>query len=164
MNFRNNKGFTGIDISVAVIVILIFIPTVFGIVYNMQKTRVKTERQVEAVDVATNILEIAKITPYNENYNTTLNANITQKGYTATSKLETDVENGEQNFNYLYYSYTGKNDIHFRTQVEIQKYIPQGQDQSAPDLVKIVKVTVTYPIGNEFKTIDISTLIQNKNI
>ena len=127
MNFRNNKGFTGIDISVAVIVILIFIPTVFGIVYNMQKTRVKTERQAEAVDIATNILETVKNTAYGE-----VNAST--------------------------YSYEGKNKVHYNVAVEVQKM----PNESAKDLLKKVKVTVTYPMGNETKSIDISTLIQNK--
>ena len=34
MNLRNNKGYTGIDIAIAMIIILIFVPTIFGIVYK----------------------------------------------------------------------------------------------------------------------------------
>ena len=127
MNFRNNKGFTGIDISVSVIIILILIPTVFGIVYNIQRIRVKTERQAEAVDIATNILEAVKNTTYG--------------GVNAST-----------------YSYEGKNKVHYNVAIEVQKM----PNENAEDLLKKVKVTVTYPIGNETKSIDISTLIQNK--
>lgn len=127
MNFRNNKGFTGIDISVSVIIILILIPTIFGIVYNMQKTRVKTERQAEAVDIATNVLETVKNTEYEEVTGST-------------------------------YSYEGKNKVHYNVAIEVQKM----PNENVEDLLKKVKVTVTYPIGNETKSIDISTLIQNK--
>ena len=66
MNLRNNKGYTGIDISVAMIIILIFIPTIFGIVYNLQKVRAKSEREANSINVATDVLEIAKSIAYSD--------------------------------------------------------------------------------------------------
>lgn len=164
MNFRNNKGFTGIDISVAVIVILIFIPTVFGIVYNMQKTRVKTERQAEAVDIATNILEVVQTISYSgisTDNNSLLITKLNGKGYTNPSSPVS-----EDGFSNITYSHIGKNDVHFRVKVGVKKIVSEEDAslENPPDLLKQVKVMVEYPIGNSTKSIDISTLIQNKNI
>ncbi len=51
MNLRNNNGFTGIDIAIAVIIILIFIPTVFGITYNIHKTNRAIDAETEATSI-----------------------------------------------------------------------------------------------------------------
>lgn len=60
MNLRKNKGFTGIDISITMLIILIFIPTIFGISYNIQKTNHSIERESEAIDIMVLYLENAK--------------------------------------------------------------------------------------------------------
>lgn len=57
MNLRNNKGFAVEDISIAVIIIMIFIPTVFGAIYNIQKSDVEIKRKVEAIKIATDLLD-----------------------------------------------------------------------------------------------------------
>ena len=43
MNLRNNKGYTGVDISVAMIIILIFIPTIFAVVNSIRPALVVTD-------------------------------------------------------------------------------------------------------------------------
>ena len=43
--FKKNSGFAGIDISISMIIILIFIPTIFGIVYNIQKIKADVKRK-----------------------------------------------------------------------------------------------------------------------
>ena len=60
MNLREEKGFTGIDISIAVIIILIFIPTIFGVIYNSSKSRQIANRQATSINKAVEILEEAK--------------------------------------------------------------------------------------------------------
>ena len=71
-NLRKNNGFAGIDISISMIIILIFIPTIFGIVYNIGKNNEEVTRKATAVGIATNVLEIAKKESY-ENINTSGN-------------------------------------------------------------------------------------------
>lgn len=51
MNYRKNNGFAGIDISISMIIILIFIPTIFGVVYNIQKTNTSVKRESTAVSI-----------------------------------------------------------------------------------------------------------------
>lgn len=159
MNFRKNNGFTGIDISISMIIILIFIPTVFGIVYNIQKTNVSVKRESKAVSIAIDVLEIAKSKPYDavkleasSDFLTSLNKNYSQSTYTNSSTEESDYE-------YIYYSLTGEDDEHYQIQIGLQNYYPSSTEQE--DLIKKIKVTVFYPVGNMIENIDISTVLQN---
>ncbi len=166
MNLRNNKGYTGIDISVAMIIILIFIPTIFGIVYNMQKTRARTERQVVAVNIATDILEIVKSLNY-ENVDVSEDGelnNLLKQRYTLSS-YNSNIDSQEENFSqYSYYTLIGTNNEHYRIQVGILKHVPEGEENiDTAGYVKQVKVIVTYPVGNTTKNINISTVVKNEN-
>lgn len=156
MNLKNNKGYTGVDISVAMIIILIFIPTIFGIVYNIQKTNTYVERESEAVKIATDIIEKAKSFEYSNLeltslYQELLNNNYLESSYTL---------NGQTGENYRYLSKKGSKDEHYQIQIYLENYYPEDV-VNKEDLVKKIKVTVIYPIGNTTKTIDISTLIKN---
>ena len=64
INLKENKGFAGIDISISMIIILIFIPTIFGIVYNIGKANAEVKRKSTATSIASDVLEIIK----SENY------------------------------------------------------------------------------------------------
>ena len=165
MNFRNNRGYTGIDISVAMIIILIFIPTIFGIVYNIQRINGRAERQSNAVNIATDILEIAKSLNYND-------VNISDSGllktqlenkYTSSSQ-NAEIDVLENEYEYLYFTYVGENEVHYRIQVGILKYFPEGIEKTDEnDLVKKIKVTVTYPVGKNTKKVEISTVLQKNS-
>ena len=164
MNLKNNKGYTGIDVSVAMIIILIFIPTIFGIIYNLQRIRVRTEREANAIDIATDVLEIAKNLEYtdvvisNQNeFKTKLDTRYSNATY------DSSIDTQETNYNYMYYAHTGTNKEHYRIQIGILNYHPDGETNiESKDFVKRIKVKVTYPIGKTTKSIDISTVLQNK--
>ena len=85
---KKNNGFTGVDISISIIVILIFVPTIFGVVYNIQKTNAGIERKTNAVNIATDVLEIVKSEQYSD---------IT----VSNSKLVTDLNNKYTKIKYL---------------------------------------------------------------
>ena len=158
MNLKNNKGYTGIDISVAMIIILIFIPTIFGIVYNIQKTNSYVERESQAVKIATDILETAKTSEYDNLNITNLYQELISKNYSTS----TYTINGQTGENYRYLSKTGSKDEHYQIQIKLENYYPEDVDViDREDLVKKIKVTVIYPTGNTTKTIDICTLIKN---
>ncbi len=162
INLRNNKGYTGIDISIAMIIILIFIPTIFGIVYNMQKYRTRTEREASALNIATDILELAKSLDYsNINFEDTgvlkeiLNTKYSQ------SEVNSSIDINEDGYVYDYYTTIGTNNEHYRIQIGILKYFPENVVENNDGFVKKVKVIVTYPIGNSTKSINISTVLKN---
>ena len=66
MNFKSNKGYTGADISIALIILLIFIPTIGAIIFNITLANNNTKRKVVAMNFATSILELAKETDYDK--------------------------------------------------------------------------------------------------
>lgn len=159
MDFKKNNGFTGIDISISMIIILIFIPTIFGIVYNIQKTNSSVKREAKAVDIATDILEIAKAENYNDiTLESDSNFLIDLNGKYSTSTY-TNSETHEENYEYVYYSAIGEDDVHYQIQIGLMNYYPSSTETE--DLVKKIKVVVFYPIGNTQKTIDISRVFKN---
>lgn len=135
MNLKNNKGYTGVDISIAMIIIMIFIPTLMAISYSIQKTSNDVKRKADAISIATEILEIAKTTAY-ENLD-----NMKEESY--ISLLETKYSK----------------EVSYDINIEVENYYPEEvSEEDREDLVKKIKVIVTYPIGNKTKSIDISTL------
>ena len=64
MKLRNNNGFTGIDVSIALIVLLIFIPMLFEIIYNLKKVNQSVNRESTALDIAVNVIEDTKLEQY----------------------------------------------------------------------------------------------------
>lgn len=135
MDLKNNKGYTGVDISIAMIILMIFIPTVFAISYSIQKTSNEVKRKSEAISIATDILESAKGMSF--------------------ENLESMEE--EENISLLEEKYS--KDVSFDINIEVENYYPEElNEEDRMDLVKKIKITVTYPVGNKTKSIDISTI------
>ena len=157
MNLRNNKGYTGIDISVAMIIILIFIPTIFGIVYNLQKVRAKSEREANSINVATDVLEIAKSIAYSD---VTISENSEFIARLNNKYSNLQILNDENKL--VNCSYIDNNNIHYKIEVDVANQYPSEIDESEKmDYVKKVTITVTYPVGNSTKSINISTVLKN---
>lgn len=57
MNLKNNKGYVVEDIFISIIIIMVFIPTVFGVIYNIKKSNAEIERKVYAINIAKNYLD-----------------------------------------------------------------------------------------------------------
>lgn len=159
MNFKNNKGYTGVDISVAMIIILVLIPTVFGIIFSIQRTGAEVNRKAEAVRIITDILETAKSLEYSE-----ISLSEGKQFVLELNNMYTNLtQNGTNDIECLK---TGDKNVQYKIKIEVNNYFPEGTEQSEMenvenDLVKKIKVTVTYPIGNITKSIDISTLIKS---
>ena len=60
MNLRNEKGFTGIDISVSVIIIFIFVSIIATLVYQINSTSKEIQLKSEATYLAINEIENIK--------------------------------------------------------------------------------------------------------
>lgn len=165
MNFRRNKGFASIDISITMIVILIFIPTIFGIVYNIQKTNNEVERKSQAVNIGIDVLELAKSMEYNqiELDNDTENKQFLESlnnNYDTSDYRNTNTE--EDGYKYMYYTATGKRNEHYQIQIGLKNYYPSDiEEDKKEDLVKQLKVRVIYPVGKSQKDVDFSMTLQN---
>lgn len=157
--FKKNRGVAGIDISISMIIILIFIPTVFGIVYNIQKMNAEVRRKSVAVNIATNVLEIIKSEKYSDIIVTGSELNAALKGKYEESKNYKNPDKEETGYSYVYYTTTGENGEHYQIQIGVKNYYPS--DAQKQDYIKQVKVRVFYPCGDNVKDIDISVIARN---
>lgn len=144
MNFRKNKGYVGIDASIGVLILLIIVPTLVGMIYNVNKTNSFIDRKTEAISIAVNTLEAAKGISNLEN--------VTQQNIGISLK---QIYGGD--FDIEEFTLT-KNDNTYKIQVNIKDY-KQINETAIQDKVKIVTVTVEFKNGNEKKSIDLSTVI-----
>ena len=140
MKIRSEKGFTGIDIAVSVVIMFIFISVVAMLVYQVNGTSKRIELKSDAIYIAINSIEQAKINGI--------------EGYEGkTGKIETDKEvSGTQGY---YRTITVKD---YKEIVEEEKGVAAAQNIEE-NVVKKVTVEISYQNGNTTETVDLSAVI-----
>ncbi len=136
MNLRKNGGFTGIDISVALIILILSVGTITTIIYNFEVQSKAVERKSEASSMIIDILEYAKTSNFedvNEEYlNQYKDQNYADKqGYNITIKCINDVD-----------------------ELKIE-------NKSEDTIAKKVNVSVKYLVGKNEQNLEIYTWIVN---
>lgn len=63
---KNKKGFTGIDISISIIAIIIFTSTILGLMYNVKMENLKMQSKLLANIYLTEALENIAIAEYDD--------------------------------------------------------------------------------------------------
>ena len=130
MNIRSEKGITNIDITVSIILITIFVTIIGTLAYSINSNTMAMEKRTEAINYAINEIEKLKATNIDELEAMEVSENIGSTGYYKKITV-TDYADFEKN--------QGKGIVR--------------------NLVKQVKVEISYMQGKETKTIDLSTLI-----
>lgn len=137
MSIRENKGITGVDISVAVIIILMFTSLLVSLIYNINIVSKNIERSAEATFLAQQVIEESKSIKYEdinrEHWTSTIEEE-KAKGY----NLDITVELPESLKESVYNHY--------------EKFCDN-------DIIKQVTAKVSYAVGKETKNIEISTII-----
>lgn len=149
MNLKSNKGYVGIDASIAVLVLLILIPTITGMIYNVNKTNNLIDRKTEALSIAINTIETAKGLGLEALGKENVIQDLKDDLYS-----ELDIE--EENVTLI------KNENTYKIEIDIQDYADteEGKAQSAIEGVsKIINVKVIFKSGKEQKNIELSTVI-----
>ena len=149
MDLKQNKGFVGIDISISVLSLIILIPTIMGIVYNINKSNNSAKIKSEALNIAINAVETAKGM---EIKNVTVSNLLTEflnknTQYTVTTDSTNNVD--------IVATDTGS----YKLSYDVEDY-NEHETTATANIVKTVKATVKYKIGNEEKSIDLSTVIE----
>ena len=171
MNFKKNKGYVGVDISIAVIILLILIPTIAGMIYNVNKNNNSAKIKTQAINIIVNTLETAKglgITEINaegiEEVTLTQGNIIAELGtlYTISETPEI-TENTEKTIS------TGTtlieiDSVTYRLKTTITDYcatavVEEGEEAIEQNKVKTMKAEVTYNVSGKEETIDMSTII-----
>lgn len=95
MNIKSEKGITGVDISVSIIIILLFVSLTSTLVYNYAKNSKEVQRKSIATDMIIDILEYSKSSNYDDLTNEYVqnyianNEKFQKNGY----KVSTTIEN-----------------------------------------------------------------------
>ena len=139
MKLRNNKGFTGIDIAVSVVIIFIFISIVSMLVYRVNSKSREIELRGNATYLAINEIEQLKNNGYGER---------SQKNGNSIVCENEEIE-GEEGF--------------YRT-IEVIDYTDiEGNEDKIPNIVKKVTVKISYMFNAEEQTVELSTVITKEN-
>ena len=142
MKLRNNKGFTGIDIAVSVVIIFIFISIVSMLVYRVNSKSREIELRGNATYLAINEIEQLKNNGYN------LYGTRSQKNGDSIV-CENEEIPGEEGF--------------YRT-IEIIDYTDlEGNEDKIPNIVKKVTVKISYMFNAKEQTVELSTVITKEN-
>lgn len=140
MLIKEEKGFTGIDIAISLIVITIFIAMIANLISNINLTAQDTNRKTIATSYAVQEIEKIKAQGYIEFYDS--------KGITKEDILkEEDIYNGSE--------FTGYN-----KKVVIKDYVLVVNDTTKKsNIVKEITVNISYKVGNKEKNVKISTYV-----
>ena len=142
MKLRNNKGFTGIDIAVSVVIIFIFISIVSMLVYRVNSKSREIELRGNATYLAIDEIEQLKNNGYN------LYGTKRQKNGDSIV-CENEEIPGEEGF--------------YRT-IEVIDYTDlEGNEHKIPNIVKKVTVKISYMFNAKEQTVELSTVITKEN-
>lgn len=147
MNIRKENGVTGIDISIAIVVLFIFVSLIASLIYNYNVSVKESTRKTQALNLAIDEIEKVKKNGFSKYEN--LDKNSTQYNNDGT-----EIENNQ--------SIAG-NEGFFKT-IEITDYTDiKGNENEQKDIVKRVTVIISYKSKGELQEIKLSTLLTKEN-
>lgn len=147
MKLKNNKGFTGVDVAVSLVILLIFVSFIAALFYNLANTSKRVERKTQATNIAIEVIEALKATPFETLYaNPKLNESLDIVAFKTLTGKDVSIPNG----------YNVKYSIKNPNNADGSESAEMGQ------VIKIISVDVDYILGNEnTETVTIETLVKN---
>ncbi len=133
MNFKSEKGATGIDITIAIIIIGLFIGLIVSLMYGINKSSKDIERKTEATNYAISEIEKLKAEDFDTLESKQTSGYIDGTPYYKTIKV-VDYADLEEN---------------------------QGEDKER-GVVKKVTVEISYKSGKEDKKVELSTALSKE--
>lgn len=161
MKIKNNKGITGIDITVAIVILALFISLITSMFYNVSVIGKAVNRKSDATYIAVQVIEGAKQLEYDK----------LPKGYVEESDLEEQTEeeaeaaNTTINFDDLntlleengITAITLKNG--YSVDIIVENYRKIKGDLTLEDILKRITVTVNYKEKNKEQSVELNTVI-----
>ena len=141
MKIKSEKGFTGIDMAISVIVLFIFVSLIALLIYNFNSSTKEVELRSEATYLAIDEIE-----------------NIKNEGFEAIETIRYDEENP-------YYIDEETETTDFYKKVIIQDYadLNSGDTTIIPNLVKKVTVQISYMFKGKTQTVELSTVLSKES-
>ena len=141
MNIKSQKGFTGADVTVAVLIITVFTAIIAALYQNYMRTSKEVEMKSEATNYAVGIIEELKGNSQ-EFFNS---ENINERVITLADNEAIDN--------------TG-----FSKTVVIKDYAAMGLKKDAEvGYVKQISVKIEYKIGKKEQSVELNTIISKEN-
>ena len=141
MNFRSEKGFTGIDIAVSVVIIFIFISIIAMLSYRINSTSKEIQLKSDAIYVAINEIENAKSKGLEE-----------FEGRSVADGNSVVVENVET-----------EKQGYYKTITVVDYTDLDGNADKTKDIVKKVTVKITYMYKAKEQSVELSTLLTKES-
>ena len=134
---ENERGYTGIEIAITVVLIFIFVSIISTLIYNLKSTSKEVELEAEALSIAVEEIEKVKSEEF-----------VTYENYHNYTSDMQEIS-GKQGF--------------FKT-IEVTDYneMPGNQDKTA-NLVKKVTVKISYKFKGKTQQIELSTVKSKEN-
>ncbi len=141
MKIKSEKGFTGIDMAISVIVLFIFVSLIALLIYNFNSSTKEVELRSEATYLAIDEIE-----------------NIKNEGFEAIETIRYDEENP-------YYIDEETETTGFYKKVIVQDYadLNPGDTTIIPNLVKKVTVQISYMFKGKTQTVELSTVLSKES-
>ena len=158
MKIKENKGFTGVDVAVSLVILLVFVSFVAALFYNLSNTSKRIERKSIATNLAIEVIESMKSADFTE-----LDTYATASG--CNTQLIELTDSTKTNFETL----IGKTiNIENGYEVKISIKNPEDKDGDASkseamgQVIKVISVQVNYTLGKSgTETVNIETLVKN---
>ena len=141
-HLKNEKGVTGVDITIAIILITIFVAIIATLFFNIRKTSSDIERRTQATAYAVSIIEQIKANGFE------------------TLPTVSDGTNIITGYEDKYIQDNGVDTPYYQT-IRVEDYSEiiesTGEEEIQSDVVKKITVTIAYKSGNENQEISLST-------
>lgn len=144
MKLRDNKGFSEIDIGIALVILLIMFSLVASLFYNFGTSTKGLERENRATHIAIQTIELLKIADYRQ-----IEDGMTIEQLMQAVDLEDDYKIEVQNG--------------YKVEINVQKHNEIEGNEELEDFIKIVTVKVKYNVNNIEQKIELTTSIVDNN-
>lgn len=139
---KQNNGFTGLDLSISAIVILISVAVISTMIYNLYLSGSGIKRNVIATDYAINILETINATEYSKvAFNT--------GDDTLKNELDNLLDPNDSFESSIIDNKYILNVNNYNISVTIEKYSDKFNTGEKEDYIKIVTVKIEYSLGKK---------------
>lgn len=140
MKIKNEKGVSGIELAIVVVLIFIFVSVIASLIYRINSKSNEIELKSEATSIAVDEIELIKNTDFSE--------------FEELNKTSTTDKNG----NSLVNQPTSKEGFYKTIIVEDYTDI-EGNEDKISDLVKKVTVKISYMFKSKEQSVELSTLL-----
>lgn len=155
MNLRNNKGYTGSDIIISILIIMIFIPTIVALIYSIDTKNNEVERKNYAMTLSCNIIETLKSIDIDK-LKSEENLDDINNKIRNFKASDSEITNEEGKITFSSEDSDGNRYVVF---IKIEDYKDySGESNIEDNVVKKITVTTEYRINKDTKNVEISTL------